>query len=88
MGKGKELLQSILEAYSDEPLLKADGFDDAVIGVSDNFSKPRLVYSVKRCIKILVEGGMTDEEAMEHFYNNVSGSYVGEQTPVWCEDNF
>jgi hypothetical protein len=29
---------------------------------------------------------MSDEDALEHFYYNVSGSYMGEQTPIWCDD--
>jgi len=28
------------------------------------------------------------EDAYEHFEFNVKGSYVGEQTPIWCEDDF
>ena len=37
--------------------------------------------------------GMTNQQkkwemALEYFDFNVSGAYVGEQTPVWCEDNF
>jgi len=31
---------------------------------------------------------MTEEDAMEHFSYNVEGGYVGEQTPIWCQDNF
>jgi hypothetical protein len=31
---------------------------------------------------------MTEEEAEEFFEFNVSGAYMGEQTPIWCYDNF
>jgi hypothetical protein len=31
---------------------------------------------------------MTLEDALDHFGYNVSGSYVGEKTPIWCEDMF
>lgn len=31
------MLESILEYYDDEEFLKADGFDEAIIGVSDDF---------------------------------------------------
>jgi hypothetical protein len=31
---------------------------------------------------------MNEEEAIEYFEYNVSGSYVGEKTPIWCEDLF
>lgn len=29
---------------------------------------------------------MTYDEAVEYFEFNVSGSYVGEKTPIWCDD--
>jgi hypothetical protein len=31
---------------------------------------------------------MTIEEAIEYFEFNVRGAYVGEKTPIWCEDDF
>jgi hypothetical protein len=76
-------LESILENYPDETFLKADGFDDAIIGFDE--SSMRLIYSISKCLDILMED-MSDEDALEHFYYNVSGSYVGEQTPIWCND--
>jgi hypothetical protein len=47
----------------------------------------RLIYSVSKCIEILSQD-MSEEDALEHFYYNVSGSYVGDKTPIWCIDNF
>jgi hypothetical protein len=72
-------LESILENYPDETFLKADGFDDAIIGFDEN--SLRLIYSMSKCLDILMED-MSDEDALEHFYYNVSGAYVGEQTPI------
>ena len=79
-----ELLEGIVEYYADEEILKADGFDDAVIGVDEKTM--RLIYSVGRCIEILVEDGMTMEEAMDYFDFNVSGAWVGDKTPIWSQD--
>jgi hypothetical protein len=79
------MINEIIERYEDELFLKADGFDDAIIGIDEN--QMRLIYSVSKCIEIL-SAFMTEEEAMEHFYFNVSGSYVGDKTPIWCFDNF
>ena len=79
------MLDSILETYDDESFLKADGFDEAIIGVDEN--SMRLIYSVSKCIEILSQD-MSEEDALEHFYYNVSGSYVGDKTPIWCIDNF
>tara|TARA_R100000995_G_scaffold66643_1_gene35389 strand:+ start:2245 stop:2487 length:243 start_codon:yes stop_codon:yes gene_type:complete len=79
------MLEQIIEQYYEDEFLKADGFDDAVIGVEEN--EMRLIYSVAKCIEILkIE--MTEEDALEHFTYNVSGSYVGEKTPIWCWDTF
>jgi len=79
------ILENIIERYEDETFLKADGFDDAIIGVDD--VSMRLIYSVSKCIEIL-EKDMTYEEAIEYFDFNVSGAYVGEKTPIWCNDDF
>ena len=78
------ILIEIVENYHDEEILKADGFDDAVIGVEAN--DMRLIYSVSKCIDILIKEGMTEEDALEHFSYNVSGAYVGPKTPIWCHD--
>jgi len=80
------MLDKIIEQFEDEEILKADGFDDAVIGIDE--SSMRLIYSVEKCIEILMKQGMDMTEAVEYFEYNVSGSYVGEKTPIWCEDLF
>ena len=82
------MLKAIIENYPDEEILKADGFDEAVIGIATDFTEPRLIYSVQKCLEILIGEGMTNEDALEHFCYNVSGGYVGEKTPIWCWDNF
>jgi hypothetical protein len=80
------VLSHILDVFPDDNFLKADGLDDAVIGLDEQSG--RLVYSVSKCIAILQKDGMTEEDALEHFSFNISGAYVGEQTPIWCFDNF
>ena len=67
----------------DGEYLIADGFNDAIIGIYNE----RVVYSSKKCIEILIqEHDMSDEDAFEYFYFNVSGSYVGEKTPIFIDD--
>ena len=79
------LLEGIVELYQEEEILKADGFDDAVIGIEEH--SMRLIYSVGKCIEILMtEQDMSLEEAMEYFDFNVKGSWVGDKTPIWCDD--
>jgi hypothetical protein len=80
------MLEKILEQYQDEEILIADGFDDAVIGIE--VSSMRLIYSVEKCLDILMKQGMDITESVEYFEFNVSGSYAGEKTPIWCEDLF
>jgi len=72
-----------MDRYPDETFLKADGFDDAIIGVDEK--SMRLIYPVSKCIEIL-EWDMDELNAIEYFDYNVSGSYVGEKTPIWCCD--
>jgi hypothetical protein len=79
------MLEEILERYQEEELLIADGFNDAIIGIDEN--SLRIIYSVKKCIEILTQD-MSEEDALEYFSYNVSGGYVGEKTPIWCEDYF
>lgn len=79
------MIDKIENWFSEEEFLKADGFDDAIIGVEEN--EMRLIYSVSKCLKIL-EQNMSELYAMEFFMYNVSGAYVGEKTPIWCWDNF
>lgn len=70
-------------AEMDEDYLIADGFNDAIIGIYGE----KVVYSTKKCIDVLVsEHEMTEEDAFDHFYFNVSGSYVGEKTPIFVDD--
>jgi hypothetical protein len=79
------MIDKILEQYQDEELLKADGFDEAIIGIDEK--EMRLIYSVSKCIEILCRD-MSLEDAIEHFEFNVSSAYVGEKTPIWCYDDF
>jgi hypothetical protein len=79
------MINKIIENYDDENFLKADGFDDAIIGVDE--ATMRSIYSVSKCINILMQD-MNEEDALEHFNYNVSGSFVGEKTPIWCFDMF
>ena len=83
-------IQLRINSVEDETFLKADGFDEAIIGtaygttVSDD-EGPVLVYDMQKCIDILMDGAvdMTREEAIEYFDFNVLGAFVGPQTPIF-----
>ena len=67
-----------------EPVLKADGFDDAVIGIGSRCGQPDLVvYDAEKCVEVLQKQGMTLEEAEEYFEFNVAGSWMGPHTPIF-----
>jgi len=74
-------LEEIIEANPEKTFLSADGLEGAVIG----YKGERLVYSVAKCIEILMED-MSREDALEYFDFNTRDAYVGEQTPIWMED--
>tara|TARA_R110000796_G_scaffold161858_1_gene278629 strand:- start:7745 stop:7990 length:246 start_codon:yes stop_codon:yes gene_type:complete len=81
------MIDEILGLFSDEELLIADGFDDAIIGVDTR--SMRLIYSVTKCYDVLMErDGMEFADAVEYFDYNVEGAYVGEKTPIWCYNDF
>ena len=77
------MLKEIIKSFGEDEFLKADGFDEAVIGFEE--SSMRLIYSVSKCLEIL-EKDMSPEDAYEYFNYNVIGAYVGEETPIWCWD--
>ena len=66
-------------------LLKADGFNHAIIGVGYRCGQPCIVaYDVEKVIEILVSrDGMSTKEAEEFFEFNIAGAWVGDETPVW-----
>jgi len=81
------MIEKLVDWYPEESLLIADGFNDAIIGIDE--SSMRIIYSVTRCIEILcLDEEMDVDDAIEHFNYNVKGAYVGDKTPIWCEDNF
>ena len=62
----------------------AVGFEEALIGYGNQFNKHVAIYDRDKCIDILMErDGMDIEEAEEYFEYNVQGAYVGEETPVF-----
>ena len=75
-------IQELVESYDSE-MLTADGFDDAIIGVSERFGRsPIVAYDKDKCIQVLMDrDGMDYEDAIEFFNFNVIGAWVGEGTP-------
>ena len=71
---------------SSNKTLLADGFDDAIIGISHTEVVPRVVYSVQLMINILCNRDeMSEEDAIEFLYFNVFEAYLGEGTPIYVD---
>lgn len=78
--------EDIVDAIGDEDLLFMDGYDDCIIGICQSFGQAiKIAYSTNKIIQKLMEGGCTNEEAVEFFEYNMVGGYVGERTPVFIE---
>ena len=75
-------------------MMKIDGHDNAVVGVSFTWRNQRqvqlLVYDAEIIRDNLVKEGMTPDEAREYIEYNIEGAYVGEDTPVlvWPDDEW
>jgi hypothetical protein len=90
--KSVSILDRILEEHPDYEFLKADGFDDCIIGYDYGSGDPiRLIYSVTKILDKLYEefkeDGLDEMDAIEYFEYNMRGGYVGEKTPIWCQDD-
>jgi len=79
--------KDIEDLYSDdEPeMLFADGYDGAIEGVVWDGKRTRVVYRMESILEILMDQGMTYDEASEYFDFNVAGSHMGVYTPLYLE---
>ena len=72
-------------------MLKADGFDKAIIGQTYDMvvQEDRLICSIEKCVEILVErDGMDYEEAIEYLDFNVLCAYIGKDQPVFLREEY
>jgi hypothetical protein len=66
-----------------EGAILLDGFDDCIIGITEEFGNgPRILYSKEKIINKLMED-MSEEESLEYFDFNIVGGYFGEQNPIF-----
>ena len=67
-------------------MLKVDGFDECIIGITQIYGKdtPVVVYDAMEMIEVLInERDMSRDEAVEYFEYNISSAYLGEYTPLY-----
>jgi hypothetical protein len=75
-----------VDAYAEqieEELLVADGFDDCILGIGEQFNRTFVVYDRGKMIASLVRQGMELDDAEEYFEFNILGSFVGDSTPCF-----
>ena len=66
-------------------MLKADGFDDCILGLTERFGTATVIaYDKDKIIsKIMKDSDMDWLEAEEYFSFNIVGAWVGEGTPCY-----
>jgi hypothetical protein len=81
----KDRLEFIEDNYPN--VLIANGFDDAIIGIVERYGmNPVVLYNKDKCLKILQKrDGMSESEAIDFYYYNIVGAYMGEHTPCFAE---
>jgi len=84
MSESFETIKGMIGDANEEALL-ADGFEDALIGYVEIFSKLIALYDKEKCIEILMKrDGMNYEGACDYFEFNVQGAFVGDGTPAFA----
>lgn len=58
--------------------------NDAIIGYEEK--SERIIYSKRKIIEQLCNN-MSIEDAEEHYYFNIERAYMGEHTPIYCNDD-
>ena len=81
--KNKKTLNLITQVYGKNTFDKIRNFDCAIIGVE--VQTDRLIYSIKKCIKIL-EIKMPRDEAIELFYSEIYSDQKHFSKVIFCED--
>jgi len=90
MSKKKiSIRDGLAEEYPDIDLLfmTEECYDAAILGVSvmccGTSNSTQVIYDWDLVIKINIDQGMDEEEAIEYFDYNQGGAYIGECTPIY-----
>lgn len=83
---------AIMEQIDEETELlflePADVYDDAIIGLSEPRGEfpPLVIYDSQRIVELLQEhSDMSLTDAQEFYEYNISGAWMGDQTPLYVE---
>ena len=84
MNKATEIAERYDIDLGDAILL--EGFDEAIISIAESFNGVIVVYSAELIIKVLMDVGMSNDDAIDYYDNNILYTYFGEQSPVFIYD--
>lgn len=80
-----EIIQYLNE--TEQNTIIYDNLDNALIGIGNQHTKPPIaIYSLRLIIETLINDGLTYEEAIEYTDYNITGAWLGEQTPLIIND--
>lgn len=77
----EQILDYLAEVNPEAVIL--DGFNEALISVGYSYNRlPVAIYDTNKIIEILTLD-MTELEAIEYFYHNISCAYFSEHNPIF-----
>lgn len=84
-----EITRELIDEIAEGAII-LDGFDDCIIGLTEEFGNNiRILYSIEKIIdKLMLDSEMTEEDAWEYYSFNIVGGYYGEQNPIFLMNTF
>lgn len=82
--KSRDETEEVLTFNKDA--LFVDGYDEAIIGIAYNVeNKPIVAYDKNKMLEIMVSEGDEFIDALEHYYYNIHGGWLGVGTPIFIQ---
>lgn len=67
----------------------SEEYDPAIVGVAEIINGyPTLIYDRDTILNILIDGGMSYEDAYEFYTFNISCAWYGDSTPIIVDQSF
>ena len=78
--------KAVMDMNPGEDLTFYDQFDDCIIGIVERFGmEPSVCYDRENGLQVLMNSGLTGEEAVEWYEYNTLGGWVGDTTPAFLD---
>ena len=82
-----DYVEEYILKFKNDPVFYT-GYKKAIIGIAHiNDLKPIIAYDLGMLLDLIVEedDDTTYEDALDHYYYNIIGGWVGEGTPVFVQ---